>query len=91
METELLIESLGSCLSSLIKIDNLPSLIGCILRSIGNADSLTFFIFGSSNIKDLVVSWIDKLFTSELEDLEPTRISAPDLHVCGSSRALDIP
>jgi hypothetical protein len=27
----------------------------------------------------------------ELEDLEPSRVGAPDLHVVGSTGALDVP
>jgi hypothetical protein len=76
----------------LIKIDNLPSLIDSVtLVSIVDNNSLTLFIFTTRYIKDLVVRWIVEVFILVIENLEPSRISAPDLHVLGSSSALDIP
>jgi len=52
---------------------------------------MTFFVLGSLYIKNLVVLNVDELFTLVLEDLPPSTISAPDLHVVGSSSAVDVP
>jgi hypothetical protein len=56
-----------------------------------NTYCLSFFIFASSNIKNLVVIPVHELAVLILEDLPPSRVSAPDLHVVGFTRALDIP
>jgi hypothetical protein len=52
---------------------------------------VSFNVFASSNIKDLVVGPVDELVVLILEDLEPSRVGAPDLHVIGSTCTLDIP
>jgi hypothetical protein len=56
-----------------------------------NTYCLSFFIFASSNIKNLVVIPVHELAVLILENLPPSRVSAPDLHVVGFTRALDIP
>jgi hypothetical protein len=94
MEAEFLVESLGSNGFSFIKIDNLPSLVGIVILIIilvVNNNSLAFLVFTTSNIKDLVVSWVDKESSFESEQLEPSRVGAPDLHVSGFTCALNVP
>jgi hypothetical protein len=82
VETEVLVETLSSNLVSLVKIDNLPSLGGSLVLG-PDLNWVSFFVFASSNIKYHVVSWISEVFTTELEDLEPSGVGAPDLHVLG--------
>jgi hypothetical protein len=50
-----------------------------------DANLLSLLICTSSYIKDLVVRPIEELILFILEDLEPSRVSAPDLHVVGST------
>jgi len=52
---------------------------------------LSFLIFATSNIKNFIVRPIDELFIFVLENLEPSGVGAPDLHVVGSSSTLDVP
>jgi len=52
---------------------------------------LTFFVFTSFYIKNFLVLPVDELTILILENLPPTRVSAPDLHVLCSSRVLNIP
>jgi hypothetical protein len=56
-----------------------------------DTNSLTFYIFTTYNIKYFIVSPIDELTLLVLEYLEPSRVSAPDLHVVGFTSVLDIP
>jgi hypothetical protein len=75
MESELLVEALGSSLLSLVNVDNLPSLVSVlVVVSISGANSnlLAFIILGLVNIKYLVVGRVDEELTVELEDLEPS-------------------
>jgi hypothetical protein len=75
METKFFVESLSSNFISLVKIDDLPSLVSTVVLVIINAsdnNSLTFFILSVSNFEDLVIGWIDESFTLELEYLEPS-------------------
>jgi hypothetical protein len=88
MKTELLVEALGSDCLSFVYINDLPSLVGIIfLISISGVhnESLTFVILRVKNFDYLIVRWVHKLLTLELENLEPSRVSAPDLHVSCSS------
>jgi hypothetical protein len=55
-----------------------------------NSYSLTFNVFSSLDIKNLVVGPVDELILIVLEELEPSRVGAPDLHVIGFSRILDV-
>jgi len=52
---------------------------------------LSFLIFATSNIKNFIVRPIDELFIFVLENLEPSGVGAPDLHVVGFSSTLDVP
>jgi hypothetical protein len=74
VETELLVEALGSSLGSLVDIDNLPSLLDIVFASTSSIHNkcLTFFILTVFNFKDLVVGWVHEEFPIELEDLEPS-------------------
>jgi len=55
-----------------------------------NLNWVSFFIFTTSYIKNLIVVPVDELVVLILEYLPPSRVSAPDLHVTCSSRALDV-
>jgi hypothetical protein len=89
IETKFFIKSLGFSLSSLVKIKDLPFLsFGSVVTMY--LDWVSFFIFSSSNIKDLVAGEVDELIVIVLEDLEPSRVGAPDLHVVGLTRRFDI-
>jgi hypothetical protein len=56
-----------------------------------NDNFSSFFIFSTMDIKSLLVGPIDELFLLILEELEPSRVSAPDLHVVCSSSISDVP
>jgi hypothetical protein len=75
VETEFLVETLGSYLVSLVKIDDLPSLVGIVtlvvISTIDN-NSLAFFVLSISDFKDLVIGWINKVLSLEFEYLEPS-------------------
>jgi hypothetical protein len=73
----------------LVKIEDLPFLVSLSVIS-SNTYSLTFFIFGSCNIKYFHVGPIGELSIFILEDLEPSTVGAPDLHVVSFSSTLDI-
>jgi hypothetical protein len=90
METKFFVQSLSLNLSSLVKIDNLPLLVSSIVVT-PNSNCLSFLVLCSLDIKDLVVGPVDELVFVELEDLEPSRVSAPDLHVVCLTSTLDIP
>jgi hypothetical protein len=75
VESEFLVETLGSNLVSLIKIDDLPSLIGIVVLVVVllfNTNSLTFLILSISDFDNSVVSWIDESLSLVLEYLEPS-------------------
>jgi hypothetical protein len=84
METEVFIQSLGWFLLGLIKIDNLPSLVSSVVSVPGN-DLSSFLVFSSMDIKAFLVLPVDEVFISIGEDLPPSRVGAPDLHVVGLS------
>jgi len=72
METLVLIDSLGSNITSIFNIGNIPFLVSLSIV-VGNSNWLSFNI--SSFIRDfnnLVVLDVNKLVTSELEDLPPS-------------------
>jgi hypothetical protein len=73
----------------LVKIEDLPFLVSLSIIS-SNTYSLTFFIFGSCNIKYFHVGPIGEFSIFILEDLEPSTVGAPDLHVVSFSSTLDI-
>jgi hypothetical protein len=56
-----------------------------------HTDCLSFNILTSSDIKYFTVLPIDELAVLVLEHLEPSGVSAPDLHVVCSTSTLDIP
>jgi len=84
VESELLIESFSWNLLGFVKILNLPFLVGSTVIAPNN-NGLTFFIFSTCNIKDLLIVPIDKLSSLIIEELPPYRVGAPDLHVFGFS------
>jgi hypothetical protein len=89
METEFFVKTLSLNCLCLVKIDNSPFLV--VLTGVfGNSNWVSFFILGVGNIKNLVVGPIDELTLLEFEDLEPSRVSGPDLHVVCLSCTLDI-
>jgi hypothetical protein len=90
MEAPFFAHSLGLFSFSFVNIDDLPLLVFASVVA-PNSYSLAFNVFSTSNIKDLVVSWVDKLSSFVFEQLEPSRIGTPDLHVVGSTSTLDIP
>jgi hypothetical protein len=73
-----------------IEINDLPLLV---LASVVTPDTdwCTFLIFATFHIKYLVALPIDELAVLVSEHLEPSRVGAPDLHVVGSTGALDVP
>jgi len=88
MESEFLVEALGSNSLSLINIDDLPSLVGnstLFVVFVSNYNLLSFLILRSFNFKYLIVVWVDEVFSLKLEDLEPMRVGAPDSHVVGTA------
>jgi hypothetical protein len=52
---------------------------------------LTFFIFAAYYIKAFLVFNVAEMIVSIFEDLEPSRVGAPDLHVASLTRILNIP
>jgi hypothetical protein len=90
VETKIGVHSLGLDWSSFVKIDDIPSLIGSIVF-LPDDNLSSFLIFSSMNIKSSSILDINEMFINILEDLEPSRVGAPDLHVVGSSCTLDIP
>jgi hypothetical protein len=90
VEAPFFAESLSLFTLSLIKIDNLPLLMLSSVVTI-NTNCLAFNIFSSFDIEYFAALPVDELVVFILENLEPSRVSAPDLHVVGSSSALDVP
>jgi hypothetical protein len=94
VETELLVEALSSNGLSFIEINYLPSLVSIVgIVSVSGSDDncLAFLILWGINLKNLVVGWVHEESVLELENLEPSWIGRPDLHVSGSSCTLNIP
>jgi hypothetical protein len=91
VESELIIHSF-SLLFNLVSVENSPSLILLSMFSPYN-NSSSFFILASMNIKNLIILHVDEqlLLLIILEELEPSRVGAPDLHVVGLSGVLDVP
>ena len=90
METEVLIKSLLLILSSFVNVEYCPLLVvSSVVAPYSNC--LTFFVSTALDIKDLAVLPVDELLVLILEDLPPSRVGAPDLHVVGSTRASDVP
>jgi hypothetical protein len=89
MESEFFIESLGFKLVSFVKIDDLPSLVNTFVVIL-NINWFTFYVFGSSQYS-LVVLEVDEVRSTVLEQLPPSWIGAPDLHIIWLSWALNVP
>jgi hypothetical protein len=90
IESKFFIKTLSFSFFCFIKIDDSPFLISFTCISC-NTDCLTFFIFRACNIKNFTTGPVNELVLLVLEYLEPSRVSAPDLHVCSSSRILNVP
>jgi hypothetical protein len=84
VHSEVFVKSFSLVFSSFVKVDDLPFLVS--LTMVAPYDnSLAFNISASSDIKYLVVLPIDELVVSILEDLPPSRVGTPDLHVSSFS------
>ena len=90
MEAKFFAESFSSLLSSLVNIDNLPSL-GFASVVWPDTDLLAFNISSTNDIKSLVALPVDELVVLISENLPPSTVGAPDLHVSVSSGVGDIP
>jgi hypothetical protein len=91
MESELLIQSFGLSLCFLVKIENLPSLVGSVV-SVVYLNFLALLIFTLVDIK-ASIGFLDvaEMLSLVDKDLEPSRVGAPDLHIVGLTSTLDIP
>jgi hypothetical protein len=89
VESELLVESFLRYWLSLVYIENLPSLVGTVV-SVPCDDLSSFLILSGVNIKAFLVLPVDKVLILIGEDLPPSRVGAPDLHVVSLTRVLDI-
>jgi hypothetical protein len=71
VESEFLIQSFSLSLCLLVKIKNLPSLVGSVV-SVMNLDSCAFLILSLDNIK-ASIRFLDvaEVFSSESKDLPP--------------------
>jgi hypothetical protein len=56
-----------------------------------DTDWLSFNIFSTFDIENFAALPVDELILLILENLEPSRVGAPDLHIVGLARTLDIP
>jgi hypothetical protein len=90
MESEVLVKSLGLNSVSFVKIDNSPSLMNSVVVT-KDTYCLSFSILGTCDIKYFTTLPIDELAVLILEYLEPSGVSAPDLHVVGLTSRFDIP
>jgi hypothetical protein len=90
METEVLIKTLIFILTCFVNVKDSPLLMVTLVVA-PDSYCMSFFILSSLDIKDLVILPVDELFILILEDLPPSRVSAPDLKVVSSSTALDVP
>jgi hypothetical protein len=90
MESKSLVVCLNSNLLGFISIDDSPSLVQTIM-SVPNKNFLSFTILSLIDIKCLLVLDVNEVLTSVLEDLEPSRVGAPDLHFVSSSSTLNVP
>jgi hypothetical protein len=76
--------------SSLVNIDNLPSLVSTTMTLVDD-NGLAFSVLVSTDIEASLVLNVAESFISICEDLEPSRVGAPDLHVLSSSSTLNVP
>jgi len=84
VESKVFVETLGWISFHFINIGHSPLLILTIVVLI-DTNFAAFFIFATCNIKNFAVIPIDELSVFIFENLPPTRVSAPDLHVLGLS------
>jgi hypothetical protein len=80
VETEFFVESFSFNSISFVKIDDSPFLVSLAIVSV-NSNSLSFNILGSFHFKYSVILHVDELIFLELENLEPSGVGAPDLHI----------
>jgi hypothetical protein len=71
METEFFTESTGWYLLCLVKIDDLPSLVGTVVSLPGDYFS-SFYIFSCVDIKCSTVFLVEEVFILVDEDLPPS-------------------
>jgi hypothetical protein len=60
VETEFLVETLGFCLISLVKIENLPFLVRLVIVTL-DTNYLSFLVLAVFNVKNFVVSPVNEL------------------------------
>jgi len=89
VKVELWVQSLGNTSWLFVKINNSPQLI-VLTISLLDINCLSFNIFATSNIKSSSVSEVDKASSFNSEQLPPSSVSAPDLHVFCSARTLNV-
>jgi hypothetical protein len=82
MEAPVLVESFRLWTLSFVKVNDSPSLGSCSIVT-PYLYWVSFFILSSSDIEDFAVVPVDELVVLILEDLPPSRVGAPDLHVIG--------
>jgi hypothetical protein len=90
MESEVLVKSLRLNSVSFVEVDNSPSLMRSVIVS-KDTNCLSFSILGTCDIKYFTALPIDELAVLVLKYLEPSGVSAPDLHVVGLTSRFDIP
>jgi hypothetical protein len=90
MEAPFFVESFTLNLSSFIKIDNCPLLVVALVVAI-DTNCMSFFVFVTLDFDNLAILEVDELFVLVLEDLPPSTVGTPDLHIAGSSTALVVP
>jgi hypothetical protein len=90
VEAKVFADSLNLRTLGFVKIDNIP-LLSCTVIVTPNTNCLSFLVFASLDVKDLVALPVDELVVLISEYLEPSRVSAPDLHVIGLTSILDVP
>jgi hypothetical protein len=71
MESEVFVKTLGLRTLCLVKINNLPLLVGTSIVTT-NTNWVSFFILSVFDFKDLVVTPVDELAVLILEYLEPS-------------------
>jgi hypothetical protein len=89
MESKVFVKTLLLWSLILIEIQDVPLLSFASVVT-PDLNGLAFFVLASSDVKDFAALPVDELVVLILEDLPPSRVGAPDLHVVGSSGVLDI-
>ena len=88
-EAEVGIHSLDLISALGVKIKNSPSLVDLVVSGVDSNIS-SFLIDSANDFKYLVVLDIDEVSSAISEELEPSRVGVPHLHVVCSSCTLDI-